>query len=225
MKQFGHIFSFELKYYFKSKVFIGITLFLVLLIAIVMFVPRLASGEDDDVDVSQLPPMLVKVDFETDPALASMVFSNFQSAFSDYRVLAAHDHMTKEDVSGMVANREVACAFVLDSLTSFTYYVDDLSMYDENSTVAATLLGNLYRMNVMLESGLSPEEIEEIMQTPVESHVETLGTDQTQNFFYTYIMLFALYVVILLYGQMTASSVASKRVPAPWSCSSPAPSL
>ncbi len=211
MKQFGHIFSFELKYYFKSKVFIGITLFLVLLIAIVMFVPRLASGEDDDVDVSQLPPMLVKVDFETDPALASMVFSNFQSAFSDYRVLAAHDHMTKEDVSGMVANREVACAFVLDSLTSFTYYVDDLSMYDENSTVAATLLGNLYRMNVMLESGLSPEEIEEIMQTPIESHVEALGNDQTQNFFYTYIMLFALYVVILLYGQMTASSVASEK--------------
>ncbi len=41
MKQFGKILKFELKYYFKNKVFVGVTIFLVLLIAVVMFLPGL----------------------------------------------------------------------------------------------------------------------------------------------------------------------------------------
>ena len=40
MKQFEKILKFELKYYLKNKVFVGITVFLVLLITIVMFFPR-----------------------------------------------------------------------------------------------------------------------------------------------------------------------------------------
>jgi len=51
----------------------------------------------------------------------------------------------------------------------------------------------------------------EVMTFPVEGQVETLGKDQMQNFFYTYIMIFALYMVILLYGQMVAMSVATEK--------------
>lgn len=43
MKQFGKILKFELKYFFKNKVFVGVTVFLVLLIAAVMFFPRIAT--------------------------------------------------------------------------------------------------------------------------------------------------------------------------------------
>lgn len=39
MKQFGKILKFELKYYFKNKIFVGVTIFLVLAIAAVMFFP------------------------------------------------------------------------------------------------------------------------------------------------------------------------------------------
>ena len=40
---------------------------------------------------------------------------------------------------------------------------------------------------------------------------ESLGKDQGQNFWYTYIMIFALYMVILLYGQMIATNVATEK--------------
>lgn len=43
MKQFGKILKFELKYYLKNKVFVGVTIFLVLLIAAVMFFPRISA--------------------------------------------------------------------------------------------------------------------------------------------------------------------------------------
>ena len=44
MKQFGKIFKFELKYYLKNKIFVGITLFLVILIGLVMFFPRVMTA-------------------------------------------------------------------------------------------------------------------------------------------------------------------------------------
>ena len=44
MKQFGKILKFELKDYAKNKAFVGITLFLVIAIAVVMFFPRIKAG-------------------------------------------------------------------------------------------------------------------------------------------------------------------------------------
>ena len=49
------------------------------------------------------------------------------------------------------------------------------------------------------------------MSVVIESETMTLGKDQMQNYFYTYIMIFALYMVILLYGQMVATNVASEK--------------
>lgn len=49
------------------------------------------------------------------------------------------------------------------------------------------------------------------MSIQITGEVESLGKDQFQNFFYTYIMIFALYMVILLYGQMVATNVATEK--------------
>lgn len=46
MKQFKTILGFELKYFFKNKVFVGVTVFLVALIAVVMFFPRVKAAFD-----------------------------------------------------------------------------------------------------------------------------------------------------------------------------------
>ena len=49
MNQFGKILKFELKNYAKNKAFVGVTIFLMVVIAIVMFFPRItALFESDD---------------------------------------------------------------------------------------------------------------------------------------------------------------------------------
>ena len=61
MKQFRTILKFELDNYFRNKVFVGITVFLVVLIAGVMFFPRiqtLFAGDEASAD-TQRPVMLV----------------------------------------------------------------------------------------------------------------------------------------------------------------------
>ena len=41
MKQFGKILKFELKGYLKNKIFTGVTIFLVVAIAVAMFIPNI----------------------------------------------------------------------------------------------------------------------------------------------------------------------------------------
>ena len=210
MKQFGKILKFELKGYLRNKVFVGITIFLIVAIAIVMFIPNIVaaieSDDEGDVTPTDLPTMLV---YSEDENLSAIVKEYFVNAFVDYNVKLAEgsiDELKKDIISG---NAE--CAFVMNSSSSYTYYVNNLSMYDMNTEVANTVLQEVYRVGAMVQNGLTPEQAGEIIAVQIESNTETLGKDQMENFFYTYIMIFALYMVILLYGQMVATNVATEK--------------
>lgn len=209
MKQFGKILKFELKYYFKNKVFVGVTIFLVVLIAAVMCFPRISaafdSGEPGSTPVD-LPVMLVKAE---DPARAEMVRQTFAAAFTDYNVQSTNGDT--DSVKGKIASRDAACAIVMTGPTSFTYYVDNYQMYDMNTEIATEVLQQIYQMNAMISGGMTAEQASEVTRIQITGDVESLGKDQMQNFFYTYIMIFALYMVILLYGQMVATNVATEK--------------
>lgn len=209
MKQFGKILKFELKYYLKNKVFVGVTIFLVLLIAAVMFFPRVSSmfKSDDTTDTpADLAVMLVKAE---DPAQAEMVEQTFAASFTDYKVQITDDEI--ETIKEKITSGDVECAFVMTGPTAYTYYVNNLSMYDMNTSIADEVLQHIYQMNAMISGGMTAEQAGEVMGIQITGEVENLGKDQAQNFFYTYIMIFALYMVILLYGQMVATNVATEK--------------
>ncbi len=209
VKQFGKIFKFELKNYAKNKAFIGVTIFLIVVIAIVMFFPRItALFESDDTSdtTADLSVMLVKAD---DPTQADMVKETFAASFIDYEVQITDAEISV--IKDKITSGDVECAFVMTGATSFTYYVDNLSMYDTNPDIATGVLQQIYQMNAMINGGMSQEDAADVMSIQIDSNVESLGKDQMQNFFYTYIMIFALYMVILLYGQMVAMSVATEK--------------
>lgn len=209
MKQFWKILRFELDGYLKNKVFVGIMVFLVVAIAVCMFIPNIAAlaGSDDAADNdADLPVMLV---YAEDNELSSLVKQYFDTAFTGYRVQLAEGAL--EDLKSAITDGRAECAFAMDSASSYTYYVNNLSMYDSNTEIADAVLQELYRVTAMVESGMTPEQASEILSVQIESHTTMLGKDQMQNFFYTYIMIFALYMVILLYGQMVATNVATEK--------------
>ena len=210
MKQFGKILKFELKGYMRNKVFVGITIFLVVAIAVVMFIPNIiAAFESDDegnATPTDLPTMLV---YAEDENLSAIVKEYFGNAFVDYNVKVAEGSV--DDLKNDIISGNAECAFVMNSASSYTYYVNNLSMYDMNTEVASSVLQEVYRINAMIQNGVAPEQAGAIMSVQIESSTETLGKDQMQNFFYTYIMIFALYMVILLYGQMVATNVATEK--------------
>ncbi len=210
MGQFKKILKFELKNFFTNKIFVGITLFLVVVIGIVMFIPRIVSffetGENDPVSPSDLPVMLIQADSQPQ---ASLVQEYFAVAFPDYQVKIAEGDL--DSIQSQITEGRAECAFVMTSPVTYTYYVNNLSMYDANTEIATGVLQNVYRVNAMLDSGMTPEQAGTVMNIQITGETESLGKNQMQNFFYTYIMIFALYMVILLYGQMVATNVATEK--------------
>lgn len=210
MKQFEKILKFELKYYLKNKVFVGITVFLVLLITIVMFFPRIMdifkSDSGTDNTASELAVMLVKAE---SPEQSAIMKEYFASAFTDYDVQSTDEEI--DTIKDKILSEEAECAFVINGAASYTYYVNNLSIYDANTGIADEVMQNIYQMNAMINSGMTPEQAGEIMAVQIDSTTESLGVDQMQNYWYTYIMIFALYMVILLYGQMVATNVATEK--------------
>ena len=209
MKQFGKILKFELKYYLTNKVFIGVTAFLMVLIAVVMFIPRIGmlfnaeeesgveittDGESGIVEVTTAyPPMLVKADDAEQADLVQEVFSAF---FTEYDVQVTNEDL--DTIKAQITAGDAECAFVMTGPASFTYYVENLSMYDMNTDIAVSVLQQIYQMNAMLETGMTESQVMDVMSIQVDVQVESLGVNQADNFLYTYIMIMALYMLILL---------------------------
>jgi ABC-2 type transport system permease protein len=140
---------------------------------------------------------------------AELAQAAFVGVFSDYEVV-----LFREDAAAMeeeITSGGAACGFFLESMTEYTYYVDNLTMYDTNTALADEVLREVYRTEAMIAGGVAPEDAMQIMSTVISHEVVTLGKDQIQNYLYTYIMIMALYMVIMLYGQMVATNVATEK--------------
>ncbi len=209
MKQFKTILKFEFKNYLKNKIFVGFTLFLVLAVTLVMFLPRIISLFDTEGGTDESGEKAVMLIWTDDAALGEIVRTAFSESFADYDVVLAENDA--ESVKSAVESGEAECAFVLGSLTDYTYYTENLSIYDTNAALAEEILRSLYRTSAMIGSGVAPEAAVEIMSAQIKGESISLGKNQADNFFYTYIMIFALYMVILLYGQMVATGVATEK--------------
>ena len=140
---------------------------------------------------------------------SEIVYPHFKDFFPDYNII--HSALPIEEIKEKITTEQIACAFAFDGMTKYTYYVNNLSMSDANTYVAEEAIREAYKINAMKESGLTDEEILEIVSVSIFSDFEVLGKDQSKNFFYTYIMIMALYMVIVLYGQIVATNVATEK--------------
>lgn len=217
MRQFGVIFSHELRTYLKNKVFVGITLVLVLIMAVVMFFPRIREAFDSqpEPDISQGGEAEVPGEDEDLPVMylggvgGNEAVEIFSAGFPDYRIEPVEG--SAQDLSQLVQEGLGECGFYLPSETEYVYYAQEVSLYDTNAQTAEALLKQVYQMKRMIEGGMTPETALEALQVQVTGEVVSLGSDQTQTFWYTYVMIFALYMAILLYGQMVATNVATEK--------------
>lgn len=210
MRQFPTILSYELKNYFKNKVFVGSTLFIVAVLAIVMFLPNLmdffgsmGSGQEDS---TQQSVILVSAPSQE---LGEGIVQAFTTAFPDRSVTLTQDAI--DQIKAQVSDGRADCAFVFDSLTSYTYYVLNRSLYDQTTQTANQVLVGLAQVEAMAQQGLTIDQASQILSLQIDTKEELLGVDQAQNYWYTYIMIMALYMVIMLYGQMVASHVATEK--------------
>jgi ABC-2 type transport system permease protein len=219
MKQFFSVLRFELKGYLKNKVYMGMTVALVLIVAAVLSYPTLKgmftkssggnmSGEGPSIQAPvQSGPLLAVIN--ENGALSEDALKQFTSSLYGFtaQVVTADEKAVKEQVtSGTYAG-----AVVLKSTQELTYIARNLGMYDNTGAMLSGALQSAYRLDKLKALGAAAEEIPKILTPPVSVSVENLGVSQMETFFYTYALIFALYMAILIYGQLVSTAVATEK--------------
>jgi ABC-2 type transport system permease protein len=214
MKQFMHILNFEFSGYLKNKVFVGITLVMVLAVTGVLFFPRISTlwskpadqpPTDQPSETDRATVYLVDVSGQ-DPQSTLVYFQNFWM-HKDIQL----SQLSIEELTEQVNQDSISAAIVLHTPMQYTYIVKDVSMYENPRAEINQLLLEKHRMDQMAQLGLTQEQVTGILYAPVEGELIQTGKDQMLNFFYTYVLIFGLYMAIMLYGQLVATGVATEK--------------
>lgn len=219
MNQFPIIFRYEYKGIVKSKVFIGITIFIAVAIAIVFSLPTIigwfsGSGESDTGIGGTLDSYNETITNEGTIAIVDK--SGVYADISDFTKFAPQytyvlSNESDDEIRENLKNEKYKAAVVIDAPLSATYMVQSAGMYDYMSSTVGEILKYSYLKNTMIGMGAAAEDAETAsLVYPSVSVVET-GKSFMSSYIYAYAMIMLLYMCILLYGQLVATSVVTEK--------------
>ncbi len=221
MKQFWSVLRFELNGYFKSRIYRVMTILFAVVLMIVLSYPNLktlfAKPEQpvESTVVTQAEQLA-----ETGSGEDVVAVINQNGALSDdglvllANALGTPVRLTADDVQTVrdaVKNSDYAGAVVLKDRNTVTYITRSLTLGDDMQSRLYAAMTEAARYDTLTAMGVSQAQTQEILYPEVSVNLENLGVSQTDTFFYTYIMLMALYMAIMIYGQIVASSVATEK--------------
>lgn len=207
MKQFLIVLQFELMHFFKNKAYIVTTTLLSVLLAGILCAPMVmqmfSSDDTEETPSGEKSEYVIAGDEANLPAqqLLTVLFEDGNFTFKS----------NAEEVKEAVKNGDAQAGFIVDSLTSYQYVVNNTSMSDVTQQKFNEVMKKNYQFRKTQELGIDYAQVDEIYQTPMQSEAIVLGKDGVSNYFYTYILIFALYFLIIFYGQLIASGVASEK--------------
>lgn len=212
MKQFMTVLKFELNNYFKNKSFLVTTLFLaVLLVGVIVvptfFLPGLTGGaskgeeteQTEETSQEQLGIFVNTTEIADVDSLLSMIPGQW-SSYED-----------EESLRSAVEAEEIEAGFVLNGPSDAVYVVNNLTMSENLSQTFSSALAQYQKQTYLKDHGLSPEEIAQADSFSVNLEQEVLGKDGSRNYWYTYVLVFVIYMLILFYGQMIAVSITTEK--------------
>ncbi len=217
MNNFFKVVGFELNNYFKSKAYILTTAIITVLLVVGIclpsfidlsgFIPQLATeekvAEDETTDSDE---DITKYAIYDENNLVNIEYLKEFYPNSEWKVVSSNDELEK-----LVEDGQVEGGFDVKSLTKYTYFVENKGLYDSEQAIFEQALGYMYKQQAISEKGLDFNEINTIYNMPIESDINVLGKDSSENYFYAYILVFVLYFMIIMYGQLIATSVASEK--------------
>lgn len=215
MKQFFAVFEYELGTYLKKRPFQIVTLLLMVLIAVGMTLPRfLASGEENTVtglEEEQIAVMASQ-DMGMTSEQLSQLLNQSMGAMEGEEVFQPYSG-TKEELMQAVEDNTYTSGLVFDSLLQYTRIAGTVGLYDQFSSVLQEVLLQTYRAQAMAQNGMSQEQVQQVLSAQVEETLEQTeaGKNQANSYLFTYVLIMLLYMAIIFYGQMVASSVATEK--------------
>lgn len=214
MKQFFNVLSFELSNYFKNKGYLITTILISILLIIGLSLPSIF-------DMSKLIPQLSSsnsTEITEDKDKTNYALMDINNVIEDKAILENSFpnsnwiiKNSKEEIEELINSNDAEAGFIVENLNKYSYLVENYGLNDNNQLLFENVLSTLNQIEYAKNNNLNFSELQSIINTSFESEVTILGKDSANNFFYVYIFVFAMYMMILLYGQLIAVSVTSEK--------------
>lgn len=211
MKQFLAVFIFELLGFIKNKVYIITTIIICAIVAIGLSVPNFIDVFDSGGD-----EVINGVDVNEDTQSFAL-YDSMNIIYESPALQAAYPNTefklvnSKEEVENLIQSKEVEAGFVINSELNFDYYVLNTTMTDMNAQAFSMMLSSQYRNVRMQEQNIDPNMVNDILSATATGEQVILGRDGAAGYFTTYILLFILYIMVIMYGQLVCTNVASEK--------------
>lgn len=214
MKQFFNVLSFELSNYFKNKGYLITTILISILLIIGLSLPSIF-------DMSKLIPQLSSsnsTEITEDKDKTNYALMDINNVIEDKAILENSFpnsnwiiKNSKEEIEELINSNDAEAGFIVENLNKYSYLVENYGLNDNNQLLFENVLSTLNQIEYAKNNNLNFSELQSVINTSFESEVTILGKDSANNFFYVYIFVFAMYMMILLYGQLIAVSVTSEK--------------
>lgn len=214
MKKFGVIFQYELMNYIKNKSYVITTVIIALVAGIIMFVPNFidigsvtgenkndVSDENSGADSDSTILVYDKSGMVTD-------ISFIQKFYHDDAIKKASG---ENELVDKVKADEVSAGFVVNSLTDYDYYVYNQSMTDDNQVVFTQVMTVLNQMVYCQKNGIDYASLTQAFNPQIDCHENILGKDMGSNYWYCYGLVMIIFMIIIMYGSMVATSVTQEK--------------
>ena len=213
MKQFFTVFKFELMHYFKNKAYIITTSLLCVVAVIGLSVPTILNlvgfGEDKE---PTGPSSSETSDFDTYGVITNDIIDlNDPSLTIYFPSINFIEYTSPEQLNEDVIGETIEAGFVIESDFEFQYLVKNSSMHDSLVSKFSNYLKHNYQLVTFESLNIDSDKVFEVLNTKVSSETIVLGKDSVNNYMYTYILIMMLYFMVIFYGQMIATGVASEK--------------
>lgn len=212
MKDFFIVLKFELMHFMKNKTFIISTVIICLLLAIGLSIPTIkdtffsSSQEEQPID-EQGEELSQTYGFINKNNAISKV-EDLKKSFDGGKLV---EFDSQDQLEKNILDEKIEAGYIIESATKYQYMVKNNEMMDSNSFIFEEALKKAYRMQGFEERGINYQDVEDLVHANIEQETMVLGKDSASNYAYTYILIFGLYFMIILYGQLIATSVASEK--------------
>lgn len=214
MKNFLLILCFELKEYMRNKAFVITTLVIALLGTVVLFLPSFMN-------MSEYLPVPdpngeTQVEEEDEEAEVEYYICDEKQLIPEELIAeifgkGTYQYVEEAEIKEAIETEKIKAGFVILSFDELDYYVLNKGMMDMESQMMESALVTAGQMDYCKTHNLEYEELNNVYNKKITVNEEILGKDTESNFWYCYAFEILVFMMIVLYGQMIATSVTTEK--------------
>jgi ABC-2 type transport system permease protein len=206
MHNISKVFLFELRSILSKKSMLITTAVISVILIILTTIPTIISLFDDGND-NPIPTDKISL------MGSGIVILNNAITIEELNLFFVNIDIfeNESDLRKALNNEKIVQAFVITSPTSLTTIVVNRDLYSNASFPIENALRQLQIQRNLNQLGLDPIKVNQAYNVNIAVNEEVIGKDASESFMIAYVLMFAVYMLVIMYGAMVSTSVAREK--------------